>query len=302
MTAGDRTGGANSQRSNTMTNRTHDQVLAASRFFLPKRIALGALADEPTIPQMFKPVGNTTGAVMQFNGELPDTVSDADRSAFADLLKEHQFYLQSGLGLVTAWMTDQYQRQPEEWAKSANWQAPLSAVPSEFYTPVSIQKYQYQEHIKGVEVASSFLTTLIGWASGAGIAASFTQFLGTLGDQIRAGIASKNTTMNTYNLSFSYQPVQNSAGGWELMSLAEYYFINFSESEKSVYSNCASAEIFDFDFTYEKGSLLLNWASLSSPVNATAKADWDSTIGAATVDDVEKAKNFFGKKVQPKAT
>jgi hypothetical protein len=248
---------------------------------------------------MFQPGPGTTGGVMQFNGQLPDTVTPAERAMFATLLKDQQFYLQSGLGLVTAWMTAKYQRDPVQWANPASWQEPLSAVPSEFYTPTSITQYHFQQHMRGVEVATSFLGTLISWASGAGIVSSFGSFLSTLGDQIRAGVSSKNTQMNTYNLSFSYQPQQDSSGAWQLLALAEYYFISFTESEKTIYSSCASAESFDFDFKYQKGSLLLNWASLSSDVNKSAKKDWDGVISQSSVDDVAKAKNFFGSKVSP---
>jgi hypothetical protein len=278
-----------------MTNRIKEQLETAGRFFIPKPTGL---AVAPQTPEMFQPNKNSTGAVMQFNGELPDDVTAAQRAAFAALLKDQQFYLQSGLGLVTAWMTDKYQRVPKEWGNSKNWQEPLSYVPSEFYTPVAITEYHYQEHIKGIEVATSFLETMIAWASGAGVVASFGSFLQTLGDQISAGIASKETEMYTYNLSFSYRPVKNAAGEWELMSTADYYFISFTESEKTVYSSCASAETFDFDFKYESGSLFLNWASMSNPINADARKSWDGTIAQATVDDVTKAKNFFGSKVK----
>nr|WP_019366199.1 hypothetical protein [Pseudomonas luteola] len=252
------------------------------------------------VPQMFQPNGDTTGSVMQFNGTLPDSVTEKQRADFTDLLKQQQFYLQSGIGLVTAWMTDRYQRDPKSWANPQNWQEPLSFLPSGFYTPTAITQYQFQQSMKGVEVATSFLNTMVGWASGAGIVSAFGQFLTTIGDQIRAGTTSKNTTMDTYNLSLSYKPMLDPAGNWQLVSLAEYYFISFSESDKTVYSNCASAEVYNFDFKYQKGQLLLNWADLVSDVNKDAKSGLDTIIGQSNVDDVSKAKNFFGAKATPK--
>ncbi|MEE4463964.1 hypothetical protein V2S84_17955, partial [Azotobacter chroococcum] len=209
------------------------------------------------------------------------------------LLKDQQFYLQSGIGLVTAWMTDRYQRDPKQWANPLNWQEPLSYLPAEFYTPTDITAYHFKQSMKGVEVATSFLNTMVGWASGAGVVDQFSKFMGTLGEQIRAGTTSQGTSMDTYNVSFSYQPIRDTAGNWQLVSIAEYYFISFTESEKTVYSSCASAKMFDFDFEYQKGRLLLNWASLKNEVNDQARKDWNDTIGATTVDDVQKAKNFF---------
>lgn len=285
-----------------------NQLSAAKGFFLPRHAVLSAAAANAADPQgmgnvptMFQPNGNTTGGVMQFNGQLPDTVSAADKAAFASLLKDQQFYLQSGLGLVTAWMTHNYQQDPAQWANPDNWQQPLSNLPAEFYTPAEITEYTFQEHMKGVQVATSFLTTMIGWATGAGLAASFTGFLQTLGSQISAGTESKSTTMDTYNLTFGYKPVQDSSGAWQLVSTADYYFVSFSQSEKTLYSSCASAESFDFDFKYRKGTLLLNWAALSNDINKDNRKDWNDAISGATHDDVTKAKNFFGGNAPVKA-
>ncbi|MCD9031606.1 hypothetical protein LDO32_08810 [Luteimonas sp. Y-2-2-4F] len=275
------------------------QLHGARSFFLRAPRGLKAAADpDPqgagNVPTMFQPNGNTTGGVMQFNGVLPDGVSDDERAVFAQLLKDQQFYLQSGLGLVTAWMTRNYQQDPAQWANPANWQSPLSNLPAEFYTPTEITQYTFQQHIRGVEIATSFLSTMIGWASGAGLAGSFTGFLQTLGDQIRLGTQSKQTSMDTYHLAFGYQPVLDSAGTWQLVSTADYYFVSFSQSEKTVYSNCASAEVFDFDFKYRKGTLLLNWANLSNEINQQNRKDWNDVITGSTRDDVTKSKNFFG--------
>jgi hypothetical protein len=246
-----------------------------------------------SVPSMFQPNGSTTGSCMQFNGALPDGVSDTDRTTFAALLKDQQFYLQSGLGLVTAWMTRSYQQDPTQWANPANWQSPLSNLPAEFYTPTEITQYTYQEQLRGVEIATSFLATMVSWASGAGLAGSFTGFLNTLGDQIRIGTQSKQTTMDTYHLTFGYKPLQDPSGAWQLVSTADYYFVSFSQSERTVYSSCASAEIFDFNFKYRKGTLLLNWANLSNDINKQNRQDWNGVITGSTHDDVTRSKNFF---------
>jgi hypothetical protein len=276
----------------------------ADSFFLPRPRLRGAAGESDrglgNVPTMFQPNGNTTGGVMQFNGALPESVSAAERATFAQLLKDQQFYLQSGLGLVTAWMTRNYQQDPQQWANPANWQEPLSMLVAEFYTPTDITQYTFQQHIRGIEIASSFLGTLVGWASGIGLAETFTGFLSQLGDQIRAGVESKQTRMDTYHLSFGYQPVQDTAGGWQLVSTADYYFISFGQSEQKVYSSCASVEAFDFDFKYRKGSLLLNWATLSNDMNKDNRNAWDAVITGSTRDDVTKAKNFFGAAATPK--
>lgn len=286
-----------------MSTAVSSQLAGAKSFFLPRSAMLAAAAapvgpDGPkgqgNVPTMFQPNGNTTGGVMQFNGTLPDSATAAQKTAFAALLKSQQFYLQSGLGLVTAWMTRNYQQDPTQWANPANWQSPLSNLPAEFYTPTEITQYTFQQHIKGVEIATSFLGTMIGWASGAGLAGSFTGFLQTLGDQIRLGTQSKQTTMDTYHLTFGYKPVQDTAGDWQLVSTADYYFVSFSQKERTVYSSCASAETFDFDFKYRKGTLLLNWAAMSDDVNKQNLSDWTGVITGATHDDITKSKNFFG--------
>lgn len=295
-----------------MTTGVQQQLAHAQSFYLrrPARgTLLAATADGPSqpsgagnVPTMFQANGNTTGSIMQFNGTLPDGVSAADRTAFAALLKDQQFYLQSGIGLVSAWMTRAYQQDPTQWANPANWQTPLSNLPPEFYTLTEITQYTYQQHIKGVQIATSFLATMVSWAAGAGLAGTFTSFLSSLGDQIRLGTQSKQATMDTYHVSFGYQPVQDSTGAWQLVSTADYYFVSFSQSEKTVYSSCASAEIFDFDFSYRKGTLLLNWANLSSDLNKQNRKDWNGVITGSTHDDVTRSKNFFSGNATPTAS
>ena len=292
-----------------MANAISNQITRSRNFFLARpqhQLAAAAMAsaaakaagDPPTglgnVPAMFQPNGNTTGSVMQFNGTLPDGVSASDRAAFAALLKQQQFYLQSGVGLVTAYMTRQYQQDPVQWANPANWQTPLSNLPPEFYTLTEVTEYTFNQRIAGVQIATSFLSTLAAWATGAGLVGAFTSFLGQLGTQISTGVKSNTSSMQTYHLSFGYSPKQDSTAAWQLESTADYYFISFTESEKTVYSSCGSAEIFNFDFKYRKGTILLNWAAMSAEPNRKNLNDWGDVITGTTHDDVTRAKNFFG--------
>lgn len=300
-----------------MGNAVSGQIVNARNYFLTRpaqqlaaasRIAMEAqAAGEPpqglgAVPTMFQPNGNTTGGVMQFNGTLPDTVTDEERAAFAGLLKNQQFYLQSGLGLVTAYMTRQYQQDPTQWANPANWQSPLSNLPSQFYTLTDITQYTFQQRIAGVQIATSFIATLVSWATGAGLVGAFTSFLNQLGGQISIGVKSTSSSMQTYHLSFGYQPMLDPSGAWQLVSTADYYFISFSQSEKNVYAGCASAEIFNFNFNYRKGTMLLNWPVMSAPANKQNLDDWNGVITGSTHDDVTRAKNFFSGNATPKST
>lgn len=260
--------------------------------------ALLTLADDPA-PQMFQPKDNTTGSVIKFLGELPADVSPAERTAFSKVLKDQEFYLQSGLGMVTAWLSGNY-KNPEEWSDHTKWQDPLSALPEMFYTTTDVEAYTFDQTTKGIEISTSFLNSMVKWAAATAIAPEFSTFLETLGEQIRAGSKKQKKTMKTYHLNFSYRPMKNSAGEWGVESTADYYFIDFSTKEKEIYSNCASYETFDFHFNYLKGRKLLNWAALDSSVNQEARLTWNDAIGGAAKDDVDKAKNFFGKKVSPK--
>jgi hypothetical protein len=300
-----------------MSNAVSTQLAGARNFFLARpqhQLAAAAMAaaeanaagDTPTglgnVPTMFQPNGNTTGGVMQFNGALPDTVSSEERTQFAAVLKSQQYYLQSGLGLVTAYMTRLYQQDPAQWANPANWQSPLSNLPPEFYTLTDITQYTFQQRIAGVKIATSFLGTLASWATGAGLVGAFTSFLSQLGGQISIGVKSTNSSMQTYHLSFGYKPLLDTAGNWQLVSTADYYFISFSQSETTVYSSCASAEVFNFNFNYRKGSILLNWPVMSAEPNKANLAEWNGVITGSTHDDVTQAKNFFGGKATPKTT
>jgi len=268
--------------------------------------AANSAGDTPTglgnVPTMFQPNGNTTGGVMQFNGALPDSVTAEERTAFAAVLKNQQYYLQSGMGLVTAYMTRVYQQDPAQWANPANWQAPLSKLPPEFYTLTDISQYTFQQRIAGVKIATSFIATLASWATGAGLVGAFTQFLNQLGGQISVGVKSTSSSMQTYHLSFGYQPILDSAGTWQLVSMADYYFISFSQNETTVYSSCASAEVFNFNFNYRKGSILLNWPVMTAAPNQENLKEWNGVITGSTHDDVTRAKNFFGGNATPKTT
>lgn len=260
--------------------------------------ALLSLADDPA-PQMFQPKENTTGSVIKFLGELPKDVSPEERAAFSKVLKDQEFYLQSGLGMVTAWLSGNH-KNPEDWSDHTIWQDPLSALTEMFYTTTDVDAYTFDQTIQGVELSTSFLNSMIKWAAATAIAPEFSTFLETLGEQIHAGIKDQKKTMKTYHLNFTYQPMKNPAGGWNVEATADYYFIDFTTKEKEVFTNCASYEKFDFHFNYLRGRKLLNWAALDSTVNQEARLAWNDAIGGAAKDDVDKAKNFFGKKVAQK--
>jgi hypothetical protein len=85
------------------------------------------------------------------------------------------------------------------------------------------------------------------------------------------------------------------------MSTADYYFISFSQNEKNVYSSCANVDIFNFNFSYRKGTMLLNWPAMSADANKQNLADWNGVITGSTHDDVGRAKNFFGGNATPKS-
>ncbi len=95
-------------------------------------------------PKMFQPNENTTGSVIKIMGQLPNDVPVTERVLFSKTLKDQEFYLQSGMGMVTSWLSNTY-KDPVDWADHTKWQDPLSALPELFYTK---NYYKIFDHIK----------------------------------------------------------------------------------------------------------------------------------------------------------
>jgi hypothetical protein len=247
-----------------------------------------------SVPSLFQPADKTTGSVIRFEGKLPDGSSPAEQTAFATLLKEQQYYLESALGLVTKTLSGQ---SPSEWANPEAWRSASSNLPAPFCTVSGIEGYRFQQQIAGVQFPSTVMSKMAPWASQRELTAAFTGFLMTIGDQLRSGIRSASS-MATYHLVLGYQPIRGEAGAWQLASTADCYFVSVGERDKSIVSSCASAERINIELQYRKGSVSLNWPNLS---DARFKGDRDAWRQAldANSDDLTKAKNYFSGKAAP---
>jgi hypothetical protein len=246
-----------------------------------------------TAPALFQPRDQTTGSVIRFEGTLPNGASPAEQTAFAALVKEQQYFLESALGLVTNVLG----RDPGKWAKPDQWQSAWRNLPDRFYTSSAFDRHGFQERLAGVQFPDRVLNRMVPWASTQELTGSFMRFLMTIGDQIRSGVRS-GAAMETYHVVFGYQPIRNPAGTWELVSTADCYFASVTDADRSIYSSCASMEYADFNLQFLKGTVSLNAANLSDARFKAERDTWTQTLEASS-DDLSKAKNYFSSKASP---
>lgn len=151
-----------------------------------------------------------------------------------------------------------------------------------------LQKTEMNRKVKGVEIASSFLATILGFAVAGGPAlVAFGNYLTSLGDQIRLG---SDKGSSKYNVSVIATGVTMGQDG-RLLANIKGFFLDFEQSKTVISSNCASASWYDMKFSYRRIDGIMNYSFLDRP---DVKKQVDAMINGSQVDDVKKANNFFG--------
>jgi hypothetical protein len=246
-----------------------------------------ALADAP-------PVTPNSGSVFTTSSNglvtciLAEEEVDATTQKALDAQKQNLINL---TGVASAYVRGQAdaQKNPDLVYDTQLWQAVYNHLP--LMGPSETTKETFNETMKGVEVATSFISLLLGFVAGEGPAlAAFGKFLGGLGDSIRAGVQTKDHTYSTAAIGIVLE-TQKIGNEIEVQPWLKAYFIDFTQSETNVYSNCASYDSYSMSFEYRVCQSLFNFGALN---DTTVAAQFKSFISGTQTDDIQSAKNFFG--------
>jgi hypothetical protein len=273
----------------------HVEVQAAHEFFEPTRLWSGsvhpalteALADAPPVA----PTG-TSVFTSSANGLLTCILAEQQVSKAVqkqlDIQKQHLMDL---TGVASAYVRKQAdtQKNPDLVYDTDLWQNVYNHLP--LMGPSEFTNETYNESLKGVEVATSFIEMLLGFAAGAGPAlTAFSTFLQGLGDSIKAGVQTKDQAYHTASIGMVLE-TQVIGNETQVIPSLKAYFIDFTEAETNVYSNCASYESFDMSFNYRFCQSVFNSGALQ---NKAVSKQFNAFIHGTQIDDVKSAQNFFG--------
>lgn len=153
-----------------------------------------------------------------------------------------------------------------------------------------LEETSMSQSMKGVEIATSFLSTIVGFAVGGGPAlVGFQNFLEKMGEQIRLG-----TDENTGNYTVSIVATGVTMGqDGRLLANMKGFFLDFKQSKSIVDLSCSSYKSFNVDFKYRRIDGTLNYSFLNEG-KSEVREKLDVMLGKAQVDDIERSNNFFG--------
>jgi hypothetical protein len=165
--------------------------------------------------------------------------------------------------------------------------------------PCTFIDQNFTQNMKGVEIASSFVGTILGAVVGSGAAVdSFRSFLTGLGDSIRLGISSGTKDYHVGSIGIVLEGLQV-GNEIKINPWLKAYFIDFTQENREVYSNCASYESFNISFRYRTAISLFNYGALKDPA---IKKEYETFLHGTQIDDIKTASNFFGGKFDTTAT
>jgi len=154
----------------------------------------------------------------------------------------------------------------------------------------NLENTEMSERVRGVEIATKFLSTVVGFATTGGAAlVGFQKFLESMGDQIRLGTSKSS---NKYNVCMVATGVTMGNDG-RLVANIKGFFLDYEQSKKVVSSNCASYDEYDMSFKYRRIDGVLNYSFLDKG-HEDVKKQLDQLLNKSQIDDIAASFNFFG--------
>ena len=280
-----------------MTVSTAAGIAAAHEFFEPTRLwkgpltdsLLDALADAPPVNPTSSSIF-TTGASGLAACILAEQQVSPDVQKVLDTQKQN---LTDLTGVASAYVRSQAntQKNPNLVYDTDLWQQVYNNLP--LMAESQFVQQTYDETMRGVEVATSFIELILGFATGAGPALdAFATFLGGLGSSIKAGVKTTGQAYHsaTIGIVLETQVVGNET---QVVPSLKAYFVDFTESETTVYSSCGSYDSFSMSFQYRFAQSVFNYGALADP---DVSKQFNAFIHGTQVDDITNAQNFFGNK------
>lgn len=259
-----------------------ERIQSAADFFAPvAKSQMGLLGAEPA-----KGVFNTSDSglfscIVAAEQVTPELQKDLD---------EQKQHLMDLAGVASAYVRHQsdLKKDPNLVYNTTLWQEVYNHLP--LMGPSQFERQTFNQSMTGVEVATKFIETIIGAVVTEGASlADFRNFLQGLGNSIRLGVDKTQKTFSVGSVSIVLTAVQV-GGKAEVLPILKGYFVDFSESDTTVYSNCASARHFTMNFDYRSAVSIFNSGALK---DAQVKTAFDNFISGNQVDDIKNSSNFF---------
>ncbi|MFV0460395.1 MAG: hypothetical protein ACK5MT_16665 [Actinomycetales bacterium] len=271
-------------------------IASAHEYFAPISLWRGpvprqlraALADAPPVTPNSDSVFTTSANGLVSCILAAEQVMDADTQKALDVQKQNLINL---TGVASAYVRAQADKQknPNLVYNTQLWQDVYNHLP--LMAASQFTQQTFDETMHGVQIATSFIETILGFAVGGGPAlAGFATFLQGLGSSISAGVKTKSESYSTAAIGIVLE-TQKVGDELQVLPWLKAYFVDFTESESTVYSNCASAESFHMSFRYRVAQSLFNYRALEDKDVASQFA---SFVKSTQLDDIESSKNFFG--------
>lgn len=268
-------------------------VLRAGSFFAAQRLAPSVfqarLSKQDAAPSSPQTVFTTSSSGLLSILLTEQAVSPAVEAELA-VRRQQMFDL---TGVASAYVRGQAseQKNPNLVYDTMIWQEVFNNLP--LMGPSEFVRQQFSQHLRGVEIAGKFLQTILGYAVAAGpVLTQFSSFLQGLGEQIRLGTESGTKSFSVGAISIVLEQQRG-----DILGILKGYFLDFSQSQRRIYSNCATAQTFDVSFDYRVATSIFNAGALQNP---DVKREFDGFISGTQLDDVKKARNFFKGTVPPR--
>ena len=211
-------------------------------------------------------------------------------------LAEQKAHLIAITSVVTAYINryaeaygDQYKTDADLWALA------LSKIP--LMGPSKIDQQSYSRHIKGLSIATDFISFIMDVvvSQGTTALASFNKFLEKQGDAIRFGVENNKDFYKTITVGITVEVFKV---GSELVYVPKIkqYRINFDRQNSKFTSACASAEFVDIYFNYLYAANVFDYEALNDPV---IKQEFDAFIQKQRKAQIEEADTFFNDDFPP---
>lgn len=207
----------------------------------------------------------------------------------AKLLQLKQ-YLVALCSIVTAYVNKEVEKTGDDKLRydPQFWQKVVSNLP--LMGPGKLEKYTYKRSIRGLEIATDFISFLMDVAVDSSKAVeSFRTYLKNQGDAIRFGVDNNDDGYSSIVMSVIAEVMKVGTSLVYLPKL-KLYKIQYTRHNSKFTSACASVNIVDIDLQYEYAVGLFDYEALEDPV---VKKDFDDFIQNKRKAQIDKSKQFF---------
>ncbi|SFW74776.1 hypothetical protein [Amycolatopsis australiensis] len=195
--------------------------------------------------------------------------------------------LQSAIGMGSAWL----RKKADKEGESALYDVKnLTHIYSHlaFVNYGGIQNVEYDETIRSVDIAASFLGILMNFAVAPCLGLDrFRKFLGGLQQGFKAQMKDGRRKFQSFLMAQTYTYNKNLD---QVTARLDGYLIDFTSESKLITTSCASYESIKIKFKYQLLPGEFNYQKLDKSEN---RAKWNKVVDKSDKDDLDNMENGF---------